>query len=113
MDDSIRAPHSRWGNIPVAALGATAVDVLASNSDIGWLLAQDTNEAGGHDVFIQGHPEYDRDDLRIEHTRDAGSRQHEPVGYYSPDGQPQLTWANDARALHDNWINALYRHFSG
>lgn len=112
MDDSIRAPHSRWGNIPTAALGETAIGVLASNSKIGWLLAQDTNNAGGHDVYIQGHPEYDRLDLRAEHLRDGGADLGKPAGYYSRSGQPRLTWANDARALHDNWITTLYHHFS-
>ena len=112
MDDIIRAPHSRWGDIPIAALGKTAVNVLASNRSIGWLLAQDANKAGGHDVFIQGHPEYNRNDLQVEHVRNGGFKQDKPVGYYSPDGQPQLTWANDARALHANWIASLYRHFS-
>lgn len=112
VDDTIRAPHSRWGNVPVEALSSTPVEVLATNSAVGWLLAQDYNDAGGTDVFIQGHPEYDRHDLQAEHRRDGGLKQVQPEGYYSPSGQPQLTWANDARALHANWIASMYRQFS-
>jgi homoserine O-succinyltransferase len=112
LDDTFRAPHSRWGDVPVELLGTTAVRVLARNNAIGWLLAEDTNEAGGSDLYIQGHPEYDRCDLQIEHVRDGGLTQDQPEGYYSPEGKPRLTWSNDARALHANWIASLYRHFS-
>ncbi len=112
MDDAVRAPHSRWGNVPVEALSSTPVEILAASPVVGWLLAQDSNDAGGTDVFIQGHPEYDRHDLQTEHMRDGGLKQDQPEGYYSPSGQPQLTWANDARVLHANWIGSIYQHFS-
>jgi len=111
MGNSILAPHSRWGDVPAADLDETAVDILASNSDIGWLLAQAKNKARGRDVFIQGHPEYGRDDLHFEYTRDSHSMQQEPVGYYSQrDGQPEFTWKHDAQVLHANWINTLCRN---
>jgi len=112
MDDVIRAPHSRWGTVPTGDLMTTPVEVLASNTAIGWLLAQASNDAGGQNVFIQGHPEYDRDDLKEEYLRDKSGAVQEPTGYYSEDGTAQLTWANDARALHANWIAGLYEHFS-
>lgn len=112
LDDIFRAPHSRWGNAPVEALGTTAVKVLAVNEQVGWLAAQDANDAGGYDVFIQGHPEYERDDLKQEHLRDGVFRADQPANYYSNVGEPELTWANDARALHANWIASLYKHFS-
>lgn len=112
MDDVIRAPHSRWGNVPVSQVARTPVEILASNETIGWLLAQVKNEAEGYDIFIQGHPEYDRDDLHNEHTRDGASSSELPEGYYSTDGSPLLSWANDARTIHSNWIYGLYRDFS-
>jgi homoserine O-succinyltransferase len=113
VDDTIRAPHSRWGNIPVEAFETTPVEVLAANEQIGWLMAQDDNQAGGRDVFIQGHPEYDRNDLHFEHVRDGNFAQDCPENYYSADGKPVLSWANDARTIHTNWIASIYRHFSG
>ncbi len=113
MDDHIKAPHSRWGNVATEAFETTPVEVLAVNKQVGWLMAQDANEAGGQDIFIQGHPEYERNDLKIEHRRDGGFWQDQPENYYNAEGQPVLTWANDARTIHTNWIASLYRHFSG
>lgn len=112
MDDVIRAPHSRWGNVPEIYLQDTPVEVLAVSSLAGWLLATDSNKAGGKDIFIQGHPEYDRNDLMQEHKRDAAKSSSFPADYYDQHGKPRLTWANDARALHSNWINYIYQSFA-
>lgn len=109
LDDIIRAPHSRWGDIPTEQLKKVGVAVLAASDQIGWLLAQDANSTGGLDLFIQGHPEYGKHDLQAEHLRDGASHP-EPANYYNQ-AKPQLTWANDARALHANWIESIYRHF--
>lgn len=116
MDDILNAPHSRWGNIKTTALKEAGLDVLADNSRTGWLLAQAKNLAGGYDLLIQGHPEYDRHDLHTEFERDHRNGQKTPAGYYpgnNPGQAPLLTWSNDARALHSNWINTIYRSFSG
>lgn len=113
MDDQIKAPHSRWGNVPTESFETTPVEVLAVNEQVGWLLAQDANEAGGQDLFIQGHPEYERNDLKLEHSRDGSFWQDQPENYYNAENKPVLTWANDARTIHTNWIASLYRHFSG
>lgn len=114
MDDTITAPHSRWGNIPVEQLYHTkSVQVLAVNGVAGWLLAQADNKAGGMDLFIQGHPEYDRHNLDQEYLRDRAHGQAPPDNYYHPiTGKPQLTWANDARSLHANWVGMLYESFA-
>ena len=117
IDDIIRAPHARWGIIEMKEFENTNVDILASNSEAGWLLAQNKNNIGGHDMFLQGHPEYDRYDLHREYQRDwaIGEAKGIPKGYYAsnnPASIPQLTWANDARALHSNWIASIFKHFS-
>ncbi len=116
MNDTIRAPHSRWGNISVSELESVAeIDVLAASPAVGWLVAQASNKAGGLDVFIQGHPEYQRFDLDSEYRRDKLDGQAIPVGYYAgndPSRPVQLSWKSDARALHSNWIHAVYAHFA-
>jgi homoserine O-succinyltransferase len=111
LDDSIKSPHSRWGDIPVKAMGGTALELLAVSDRAGWLLASSPNSTGGDDLYIQGHPEYDRSDLNKEYQRDKASGQAAPVGYYVPGSEtPELSWVTDARALHSNWIDELYKH---
>lgn len=111
LDDSMKSPHSRWGDIPVKAMGGAALELLAASDRAGWLLASSPNGTGGADLYIQGHPEYNRLDLDKEYQRDKATGQAAPVGYYAPNSEtPALSWANDARALHSNWINELYKH---
>ena len=117
IDDIIRAPHARWGSVDISEFVNKDIEVLASCKTAGWLIAQSRNSLGGHDMFLQGHPEYDRYDLHREFQRDwaIGEAKSIPHGYYrndNPASLSQLTWANDARALHSNWIAAIYRHFS-
>lgn len=112
LDDILRAPHSRWGDVDPAAVSAAGLGLLAVSDSAGWLLAEAKNDAGGYDLLIQGHPEYDRHDLAREFKRDQSEGLTEPAGYFR-NGEPRLTWANDARALHANWISAIYRKFSG
>ncbi len=115
MNDEIIAPHSRWGDVPTEALLAARISVLASNDKIGWLLAEDKNDADGHDLYIQGHPEYDKYDMDSEYRRDSANGQKRPEDYYildDPDLGPHMSWATDARALHSNWIASIYKHFS-
>jgi homoserine O-succinyltransferase len=115
MDDLITAPHSRWGNMIPSTLKTKGVDVLAENEQVGWLLASDENASNGFDIYLQGHPEYDKYDLHSEFLRDWENGQKMPKDYYdsnNPAAMPKMTWANDARALHSNWMGALYKHFS-
>ncbi|HMS24705.1 MAG TPA: homoserine O-succinyltransferase [Acidimicrobiia bacterium] len=116
MDDVLSAPHARWGDMASSDLTEADVQVLADNRETGWLLASDENNNGGLDLYMQGHPEYDKYDLHGEFLRDWENGQRMPLGYYdsnNPAALPRMTWANDARALHANWISTLYKHFSG
>ncbi len=116
MDDVLSAPHSRWGYMKSRDLKDAGVQVLAEHGENGWLLATDHNNNGGLDLFVQGHPEYDKYDLHSEFKRDWESGQRMPLDYYdsnNPASLPRMTWANDARALHANWMSMLYKHFSG
>ena len=107
MNDTMYAPHSRWGDIAVGALTRAGLQILATSKDVGWLLAQGTNEAGGQDLFIQGHPEYGRYDLADEYKRDQPLGIAPPQDYFRA-GRPCLTWITDAQVLYSNWIKAIY-----
>lgn len=112
MDDTITAPHSRWGNIEPLALEKAGVNLLASNEDIGWLIAEETSASGNTSTYLQGHPEYWRNDLHDEYVRD---RQVIPRNYYPgdrPEQVPVLSWSNDARSLLSNWIQNIYTNYS-
>lgn len=115
LDDILNAPHSRWGSIAIEDLKNVGVNILALNEEVGWLIAVDENNAGGYDVHFQGHPEYDKYDLHSEFIRDWENGQAMPKDYYdenNPASLPKMTWANDARAVHSNWMSSIYDHFS-
>ena len=107
MDDTFNAPHSRWGDIPIGAIEAVGeIDLLAVSAQAGWLLATRPNQAGGTDVFSQGHPEYGRYDIHSEAKRDGLQL---PASHYRVDREPRLTWSNASHSLHSNWIGEIYR----
>ena len=64
----------------------------------------------GRQVFIMGHPEYDRYTLRDEYQRDhdKGLDTAVPVNYFpdnDPENEPMLQWRSHASLLYANWIN--------
>ncbi len=112
LDDCLRAPHSRWGNVDAAELDAHDISVLAYSDEAGWLLAEEPTSGGGTLTYIQGHPEYWRHDLHDEFARDQDQM---PRGYYpndNPTQRPYLSWSNDARAVFSNWIHGIYDEYS-
>ena len=62
----------------------------------------------GRQIFVQGHPEYDRVTLHNEYMRDLnkGLPIHVPFNYY-PDNdhtkKPMMEW--HCNTLHSNWLN--------
>lgn len=64
----------------------------------------------GKQIFMFGHPEYDRLTLDSEYKRDLGRGLNPkvPVNYYkddNPDNKPLLTWRAHSNALYTNWLN--------
>jgi homoserine O-succinyltransferase len=84
----VATPHSRWNELPGAALASAGYDVLTASADAG----VDTFVWQGRSqfLFFQGHPEYDLETLRREYRRDVGRfLRHEqarypdlPAGYF-------------------------------
>jgi homoserine O-succinyltransferase len=80
--------------------------ILADSKEAGVFLIMNQN---GSQIFITGHPEYDRLTLDKEYKRDlaAGMIIDKPVNYYGKDrkNRPLLTWRAHSNALYSNWIN--------
>ena len=82
------------------------------------IIAAESQEAGiflvlndtGSQIFVQGHPEYDRVTLDGEYKRDLGKGLpiDLPENYYpddNPDNKPLLMWRSHANNLYTNWLN--------
>lgn len=108
FDDIFMAPHSRYTE-------ASRQDIL-KNKEL--MVLADSEEAGiyivmtedGKQIFIMGHPEYDRYTLDQEYKRDLekGINPALPVNYYPDDDcnrKPVLSWRSHANNLYTNWLN--------
>lgn len=108
FDDCFYIPHSRHTAVPAEAIHACPqLTVMAESEEAGVLLAM----AGeGRQIFVMGHPEYDRYTLHHEYMRDKkkGLPIHVPQNYY-PDNddtkRPMLQWRSHCNNLYTNWLN--------
>ena len=81
--------------------------VLAESEEAGAFLVMAEE---GKQIFVLGHPEYDRLTLDEEYKRDIGKGLDIaiPKNYY-PDNdsskRPLLTWRAHANAMYTNWLN--------
>ncbi len=99
-------PHSRHNGLSEAALTARGYRILSGSPDTG----PDMFVRPGRSLFLflQGHPEYDRESLLREHRRDigrflAGRREHYPEapgGYFDRHANERLA-AFRQRAMRD------------
>lgn len=108
FDDIFYAPHSRHTEVPQDLLEKDGrITILADSARAGVFLcmAQD-----GRQIFVMGHPEYDRMTLDAEYKRDTGKGLNPqiPENYYpddDPENKPVLTWRSHANNLYTNWLN--------
>lgn len=108
FDDIFYAPHSRHTEVPLKELEADdRIRILADSDEAGVFLCMAEE---GKQVFVMGHPEYDRMTLDTEYKRDCakGLDIQIPVNYYpdnNPDNKPNLLWRSHANTLYSNWLN--------
>lgn len=108
FDDMFMAPHSRHTETPLAKVKADErITVLAESEEAGLFLAMAND---GRQIFVMGHPEYDRVTLDGEYKRDLSKNLpiSMPVNYYpdnNPDNRPLLSWRAHANNLYTNWLN--------
>jgi homoserine O-succinyltransferase len=108
FDDHFMAPHSRHTEVRREDIAANPeLTILAESEEAGVFLviAKD-----GGQIFVMGHPEYDRLTLDKEYKRDKGKGLpiELPVNYY-PDNddtqKPLLQWRSHGNILYSNWLN--------
>ena len=108
FDDVFFAPHSRHTTVPTELIKAEErITVLAESDEAGVFLAMADE---GKQIFVMGHPEYDRVTLHNEYMRDKnkGLDIEVPQNYYKDDNcenKPLLTWRSHANNFYTNWIN--------
>lgn len=108
FDDVFYAPHSRFSGVRREdVLAREELQILAESDEAGVFLVQNRDAS---QIFLLGHPEYDRMSLDAEYHRDL-SRDLDPVvpvNYYEKndaDRTPLLTWRCHANTLYTNWLN--------
>lgn len=108
FDDYFWAPHSRHTEIRKEDIEKQEeLTILAESEEAGVFLviAED-----GRQIFVMGHPEYDRMTLHSEYMRDKmkGLPIEVPVNYYPNDddtAKPRLQWRSHGNILYSNWLN--------
>ncbi len=108
FDDYFLIPHSRHTEVPAEEIhDCKELTILAESEEAGVLLCM----AGeGSQIFIMGHPEYDRMTLHNEYVRDKkkGLPIDVPKNYYPDDNptlRPRLQWRSHSNNLYTNWLN--------
>ncbi|MGM9523382.1 MAG: homoserine O-succinyltransferase [Faecousia sp.] len=108
FDDVFMAPHSRHTTILREDIERVPeLKIIASSEEAG-IYAVFT--AGGRQVFLTGHSEYDPDTLKREYERDKalGLPIVVPKNYFPNDDDtqpPLVTWRGHANLLFSNWLN--------
>lgn len=108
FDDTFLIPHSRHTAVLSEDIhNCSALTVLAESEEAGVLLCMAEE---GRQIFVMGHPEYDRYTLHNEYMRDKnkGLPIQLPKNYYpgNDDTQrPSLQWRSHSNNLYCNWLN--------
>ena len=108
LDDYFYCPHSRYTEVREEdILKHPELRILAKSDEAGVFLVMNQD---GSQIFVQGHPEYDRMTLNNEYHRDLnkGLNPALPLHYYEHDDPfsvPPLLWRNMANTLYTNWLN--------
>ena len=108
FDDFFCIPHSRHTAVRAEDIhNCPELTVMAESKEAGVLLCM---AGGGKQIFVMGHPEYDRYTLHNEYVRDRdkGLPIQVPLNYYPGDDdtqKPRLQWRAHCNNLYTNWLN--------
>jgi homoserine O-succinyltransferase len=108
FDETFPAPHSRYTEVRADDIrAARGVTLLAESDQAGVYLAASDD---GRQLFVTGHPEYERYTLKAEYDRDRakGLPIAVPRNYFpgdDPTAPPRVTWRSHAFLLYANWLN--------
>ena len=108
LDDYVMAPHSRYTEVRREDIEQhPELKILIESREAGVFLVI---REDGSQIFLQGHPEYDRMTLNNEYQRDLqkGLNPELHCNYYEEDdpcSRPVLSWRNLSNTLYANWLN--------
>lgn len=108
FDEEFMVPHSRYTTVSEDDIKKVKdLRILATSKEAG-VFAVSTD--GGRQIFITGHPEYDKDTLKNEYLRDRneGLDTAIPENYFPNDDEseePIVSWRSHANLLYSNWLN--------
>ncbi len=108
FDETFPAPHSRHTDVRAQDIeAADGLQLLAVSDEVGVYLAA---SADGRQLFVTGHPEYERNTLKAEYDRDVarGLPVRVPRHYFpddDPSREPIVSWRSHAFLLYANWLN--------
>ncbi|HEY6798249.1 MAG TPA: homoserine O-succinyltransferase [Kineosporiaceae bacterium] len=108
FDETFLAVHSRHTEVRADDVRAAAgLDLLADSDEAGVYLVASVD---GRQLYVTGHPEYDRFTLGSEYDRDlaAGLDIAVPQNYFpgdDPGRRPVMSWRSHAYLLYANWLN--------
>lgn len=108
FDEVFYAPHSRWAGLNEDDIAACPDLRVLARSDVAGPMLLSTDS--GRQIFVIGHPEYDKYTLDAEYRRDLarGKDIAVPVNYYpgdDPDKPPIFRWRAHGHLLYTNWLN--------
>lgn len=108
FDDSFCIPHSRHTTVAREDIEKNPqITILSDSEEAGIFLAMAEE---GKQIFMFGHPEYDRMTLDKEYKRDKAKNLpiDIPDNYYpddNPENKPVMTWRAHSNAIYTNWLN--------
>ena len=108
FDDVFNAPYSIYTENKTEDIKNHPKLLLLASSELSGahLIADELNRQ----IFIMGHPEYDRETLKGEYLRDVGKGMDTamPYNYFpgdDPEKEPMNTWRGHASLMYSNWLN--------
>ncbi|MEZ9595867.1 homoserine O-succinyltransferase [Shewanella sp. 10N.261.52.F9] len=108
FDDEFFAPHSRFAEMDVENLRAhPQLQVLTESDTAGaYMVLSKSNR----NLFVMGHPEYQKSTLKDEFLRDLaqGLNPKIPLNYFTdndPNKAPIARWHSHGSLLVSNWLN--------
>ncbi|MFW6265052.1 MAG: homoserine O-acetyltransferase MetA [Bacillota bacterium] len=108
FDDIFYAPHSRHTEVRREDIEQhQGLDVISTSKEAGVYIVSSKDR---RQIFVTGHPEYDRLTLKGEYLRDIdkGMDIKIPCNYFpedNPEKKPVLNWRSHASLLYSNWLN--------
>lgn len=108
FDDVFYAPHSRYTTVSKEdIMNNPKLTILAESDEAGVFIVLAPED---RQIFVMGHPEYDRVTLEKEYRRDKdkGLEIELPKNYFPNDDEssrPQMMWRSHSNAMYTNWLN--------